>query len=86
MQVEKVRGITTDIDAPSSLEGPGPKAAQSSAAYGDSTQKCNTCRHFDGTDGCSKVEGKIDPDGHSKFYERSVTANPEPDTEDEYER
>jgi hypothetical protein len=76
MQVEKVRGVsdTSGIDRPRSIEGPEPKASQTAAGYGDSSQKCNTCVHFDGTNSCDKVEGDIDPDGHSKYYERSETA------------
>lgn len=83
MQVAKVRGEATDIDRPSSLEGPDPKADQSTAGYGDSTQKCSTCLHFDGTSSCSKVDGEIDPQGHSKFWEQGETSSPAPDSEDE---
>lgn len=90
MQVEKVRGASgaPDLGKPRSIEGPAPKASPAEANYGDAEQKCSTCEHFDGTDGCSKVEGVIDPNGHSRFYSRNTMndmVNDEEENEGEYE-
>jgi hypothetical protein len=88
MQVEKVRGMadTSGLGKPTSLEGPAPKKSQEEAAYGDSTARCGTCKFYDENSGeCSKVEGPIDPDGHSRFYEASEsteTAEPDKDADD----
>ena len=69
---EKVAGMAPG--GPSGLPGPRPidapvKADQTSAGYGDSNAKCAVCRFFDGQDACSKVDGMIDPGGHSRFFE-----------------
>ena len=29
---------------------------------------CRICKHFRPPNGCAKVEGRISPDGHSKFW------------------
>jgi hypothetical protein len=69
MQAEKVRGMSDapGLGKPSPLE-PAAKASQVEAAYGDSEAKCRTCEFFDGASACSKVDGEIDPEGHSKYY------------------
>lgn len=74
MQVEKVRGMadTGGLGKPRPLDTPA-KASQEEAAYGGSDAKCRTCTHFDGTSACDKVDGEIDPEGHSKYYEAGMT-------------
>jgi hypothetical protein len=69
MQAEKVRGMSNapGLGKPTPLEAPA-KASQEEAAYGGSEAKCRTCEFFDGDSACSKVDGVIDPEGHSKYY------------------
>lgn len=60
---------TTGLGKPRPLE-PQTKASQDEAAYGASDAKCSSCTHFQEPNACDKVEGEIDPGGHSKYYER----------------
>lgn len=61
-----------DVD---SIEGR--KVDQATAGYRDHDVRCSACTYFDGVEACSKVDGKISPDGNSKYFVRS-----EPNTED----
>lgn len=87
MQAEKVRGMAPP--SPAGLGRPTPiepevQATQEEAAYGGSEAKCRTCEFFDGQNACSKVEGEIDPEGHSKYYSAGAGAQ-EPAAEESQE-
>ena len=58
-------GGLRDVD---SIEGR--KVDQAAADYRDHDVRCSACTYFDGVDSCSKVDGKISPDGNSKYFVR----------------
>jgi hypothetical protein len=72
MGKEKVRtGNRDSLDNLDSIDGS--KTSRESAEYRGSDVRCVDCRHFDGVDSCSVVEGEIQPDGNSRFFERRET-------------
>ena len=52
---------------PRSIEGN--KVDKASAGYRTKDIRCSNCIHFDGVDTCTEVDGVIDPDESSDFFE-----------------
>jgi hypothetical protein len=85
MQMEKVRGVGSELPSPRSLEAPEQQSLEA-MGYGDATQKCGDCAHFEAEQSmCSKAGEQCDPGGHCGSWEGGEDGEemPEPEAETE---